>query len=87
MATADALPKRAGVVAVPDVLEVAVPVGGRVLIFGDAHLTVPATPSSEQVAGEVARALEAATGPGTVVVVGALFELVAAPNTDVDGVL
>ncbi|MGI8756368.1 MAG: bifunctional lysylphosphatidylglycerol flippase/synthetase MprF, partial [Acidimicrobiales bacterium] len=87
MATADGLPEGAGVLAVPDVLEVAVPVGGRVLIFGDAHLGVPVTPSSEQVAGEVARALGAATGPGTVVVVGDLFELVAAPNTDVDGVL
>lgn len=72
---------------VPDGVELAVPVGSRVLILGGAHLAVPATTSSEQVAGELARVLHAMTGPGAVVVAGDLFELAAAPVVDVDGVL
>ena len=72
---------------VPDLIEVEVPVGGRVIIFADVHLSVPCTSSSEQVAGELARAIVAATGPGVVVVAGDLFELVASTNTDTDGVL
>ena len=72
---------------VPDLAEVVVPVGGRAMVFADVHLAVPATPSSEQVAGELARAIGAATGPGVVVVAGDLFELVAAPTVDVDGIL
>jgi len=80
-------PPRPAEPAVPDLLEVPVPVGGRVLVFGDSHLTVPATASSEQVAGELARGIVAVTGPGVVVVAGDLFELVARPGIDVDGVL
>ena len=72
---------------IPDLLEVMVPVGGRVMIFGDSHLSVPATASSEQVAGELARGIAATTGPGVVVVAGDLFELIARPGIDVEGVL
>ena len=73
--------------AVSEVAELAIPVGGRVLLFGSAHLSVPATASSEQAAAEVARAIVAASGPGAVVVTGDLFELAAQPAADVDTIL
>lgn len=72
---------------VPDLVEVGVPIGGRVLVFGDLHLGVPSSSSSEQVAGELARAVSRLTGPAAVVIAGDLFELVATPNADVDAVL
>ncbi len=72
---------------VPDLLEVMVPVGGRVLVFGGLHLASATQSSSEQVVAEVARAIGAATGPGVVVVAGDLFDLALGTQTEVEGAL
>ncbi|MCU1453820.1 MAG: hypothetical protein JWN46_1966 [Acidimicrobiales bacterium] len=67
---------------VPDLIEVQVPVGGRVVVASDLHLGQNATPSSEQVAAELARAIESRPGPGVVVLAGNTFELLSEPHDD-----
>jgi lysylphosphatidylglycerol synthetase-like protein (DUF2156 family) len=64
---------------IPDRLEVEVPVGGRVLVAADLHLA--RAPSAAVVANgnELAAAIEAATGPGVLLVAGNLFDT-PAPN-------
>ncbi|HET9078309.1 MAG TPA: phosphatidylglycerol lysyltransferase domain-containing protein [Acidimicrobiales bacterium] len=59
---------------IPDLLEVGVPVGGRVMVAADLHLTK--APSAAQLAasGELAAAIEAATGPGVLVLAGNLVD-------------
>ncbi len=59
---------------IPDLLCVPVPVGGRAVVLGDLHLGPD--PSLAQVAatGQLALAIEAATGPGVLVIAGNLFD-------------
>ncbi|HEY3810106.1 MAG TPA: phosphatidylglycerol lysyltransferase domain-containing protein, partial [Acidimicrobiales bacterium] len=55
-------------------LTVEVPVGGRVVIMADLHLTADPGPAQVAATGELAAAVEAATGPGVLVVAGDLFD-------------
>jgi len=56
-------------------LELAVPLGGRVLVVADMLLGRTSSPSSEVAAAEVAGALAGWDGPGVVVFAGGLFEM------------
>src|SRR4051812_48011594 len=67
---------------VPDLLEVCLPAGGRVVVFSDLHLGEKASASSEQVAAELSRAIDSWAGPGAVVLAGDVFELLAEPHKD-----
>ena len=59
---------------IPDLLSVHIPVGGRVVVLADLHLRQD--PTAEQLAatGELAVAIEAATGPGVLIIAGNLFD-------------
>jgi hypothetical protein len=65
---------------IPDLLPVEVPVGGRVVIMADLHLTPDPSPAQVAGTGELAAAVEAATGPGVLVVAGDLFDSGVAPG-------
>ena len=62
-------------VALPDLIEAGVPVGGRVLVVSQLLLTPTPTPASTSAATEVARAIDACTGPGAVIFNGGCVEL------------
>ena len=62
---------------VPDVVEIDVPVGGRVLVVSGLQLERDATPASLSATVELAQVLHAWTGPGVLVLNGDLFELLA----------
>jgi lysylphosphatidylglycerol synthetase-like protein (DUF2156 family) len=64
-------------------LSLTVDVGRRVLVAANLRLGAEATPSSTWAAGNLARAMETWSGPGTVVVAGNLVEL-GAKETDAD---
>ncbi|MHB8671165.1 MAG: metallophosphoesterase, partial [Acidimicrobiales bacterium] len=72
---------------VPDVVEVTVPAGGRVLVVSDVHLGPSPTPASTSAAGELARVIDDWVGPGVVLLAGDVFELLSGPNLDVDIIL
>lgn len=61
--------------AVPDVLLVEVPLGGRILVVGDLHLGATATTTSSAATRELGQAIEAWTGPGLLVFNGSCVEL------------
>ncbi|MBV9659974.1 MAG: DUF2156 domain-containing protein, partial [Acidimicrobiales bacterium] len=63
-----------GPCAIPDLLQLDVPVGGRVLVVSDLHLT--SSPSAAQLtgSGELVAAIEAATGPGVLILAGNLID-------------
>ncbi len=60
--------------AIPDLLQVEVPVGGRVLVAADLLLTRATTPPLTAAHAQVAAAVRAATGPGVLVVAGGLLD-------------
>src|SRR5204863_8877899 len=60
---------------VPDLAEVNVPVGGRVLVVSDIHLARETTTASTFAATELAQTVESWTGPGVVILAGDCFEL------------
>jgi len=62
-------------VLVPDLIEVHVPVGGRVLVVSDIHLARESTTASIFAATELAQTVESWTGPGVIVLAGDCFEL------------
>lgn len=62
-------------------LEVAVPLGGRVLVVADLLLGRSSTPASEVATAEVAAALDAWDGPGLVVFAGGLLDLLGDDRT------
>ena len=64
---------------VADHLDVEVPVGGRVLLVSDMHLAAPSTSGSLQATRELALALKEWTGPGVLVLLGDILELVLGP--------
>ncbi|MDQ6616409.1 MAG: hypothetical protein M3083_17130, partial [Actinomycetota bacterium] len=68
--------------AVPDRLAVDVPLGGRVLVIGDLHLGPVATAASTSATTELARAIEAWTGPGLLVFNGSCLELLCPGGAD-----
>ena len=72
---------------VPDLIEVPVPVGGRVLVASDLHLSANADATSERVAAELARTVQAWAGPGAVVLAGDAFELLGSGGNDPSGAL
>ena len=59
----------------PDVTEVDLPLGGRVLVVADVLLSRKSTPASEVATAEIASTLSAWDGPGLFVVAGNLFDL------------
>lgn len=67
---------------VPDLLEVCLPAGGRVVVVSDLHLGQQATAPSEQTVAELSRAIDSWEGPGLVVLAGDVFELLAEPTLD-----
>ncbi|HEY4375645.1 MAG TPA: phosphatidylglycerol lysyltransferase domain-containing protein, partial [Acidimicrobiales bacterium] len=71
-----------GELLVPDLLEINVPVGSRILVASDLHLAQNADPSSEQVAAELARAVENGPEAGVVVLAGNTFELLTETHND-----
>jgi lysylphosphatidylglycerol synthetase-like protein (DUF2156 family) len=68
-------------VAVPDLLPVDIPVGGRVLVVSDLLLTKEATVTSTLATTEVAQAIDAWVGPGVLIFNGGGFELLARAGT------
>ncbi|MCU1375559.1 MAG: hypothetical protein JWO68_2845, partial [Actinomycetia bacterium] len=68
-------------------LEVAVPLGGRVLVVADLLLTPASTPASEVAGAELAAALDGWDGPGVVVFAGNLFDLLGDERTTPAGAL
>ena len=68
------VPALAALSDIPDLLPVHVPVGGRVVIMADLHLTGEPSPGQLAATGELAAAVEAATGPGVLVIAGNLFD-------------
>jgi hypothetical protein len=68
--------------AVVDVLPVDIPLGGRVLVISDLHLGSTATPTSTTATSELARAIEAWTGPGLLVFNGSCLELLCSGGGD-----
>jgi lysylphosphatidylglycerol synthetase-like protein (DUF2156 family) len=65
-----------------DLVTVSVPVGGRVLIVSELHLTRDATPASTLATTEVAQAIDAWTGPGLLVFNGDCIEMLAGGAAD-----
>jgi lysylphosphatidylglycerol synthetase-like protein (DUF2156 family) len=66
----------------PDVVDVDVPVGGRVLVVSDLLLEKDATAASTSATTDLATAIDAWDGPGILVIAGNLFEMVAAAAVD-----
>ncbi|MDQ1393624.1 MAG: lysyl-tRNA synthetase, class, partial [Acidimicrobiaceae bacterium] len=71
----------------PDLLPVDVPLGGRVLVISDLHLGAVATPTSTAATTELARAVEAWTGPGLLVFNGSCLELLCPGARDPEAAL
>ena len=69
----------------PDVLDVDVPAGSRVLITSDLHLRPTPTRASVAAAAELAEAIENVAGPGVVVLAGDVFEFLAEETDDPSG--
>jgi lysylphosphatidylglycerol synthetase-like protein (DUF2156 family) len=59
---------------IPDLLEVDVPIGGRVMVMADLHLTPDPTPGHLAAISEMAASIEAASGPGVLIFAGNLFD-------------
>ena len=71
---------------IPDLAEVDVPVGGRMMVVADLHLTRDPDPGELATAVELATNIEAATGPGVLVFAGNLLAGLA-PGADPADVL
>jgi lysyl-tRNA synthetase class 2 len=71
----------------PDLIEVAVPRGGRAVVVSDLHLSNPPTDASRNCASELATVLDRWDGPGVLVIAGDGFELLAGPNPNIHLVL
>jgi lysylphosphatidylglycerol synthetase-like protein (DUF2156 family) len=70
---------------IPDLLSLHVPVGGRVVVAADLHLAEEPTPAQLAAIGELGAAVEAATGPGVLVIAGNLFEAGVDPRAALAG--
>ncbi len=69
-----ALAPQGDITDIPDLLAVPVPVGGRVVVMADLHLRPDPTPAQLAATRSLASAVEAATGPGVLVIAGNLFD-------------
>lgn len=78
----EAAPLAAAEPLVPDLLQVQVPVGGRVMVLSDLHLGQNSTDDSEVVTADIAREVDAWVGPGAVILNGDCFELLAESHLD-----
>jgi lysylphosphatidylglycerol synthetase-like protein (DUF2156 family)/UDP-2,3-diacylglucosamine pyrophosphatase LpxH len=67
---------------VPDLIEVDVPAGGRLMVVSDLHLSQTSTDASESLSTELVREIDAWDGPGAVVLAGDCFELLAESHLD-----
>jgi lysylphosphatidylglycerol synthetase-like protein (DUF2156 family) len=70
---------------IPDLVELEVPVGGRVLVVSDLRLGGSAIPESVGSTTGLSEALESATGPGILVIAGNLFESGVEPRPALEG--
>ncbi len=61
-------------------MRLTIPAGGRVLVASDLHLGAVPSADSTAAAAELARRLDAVTGPAALVLAGDVFELWAEPN-------
>ena len=59
---------------IPDLLDITVPVGGRVVVVADLHLSKEPSPAQLAASGELAASIEAASGPGVLIVAGNLLD-------------
>ncbi len=71
---------RLDVAEVSDHLDVEIPLGGRALVVSDMHLAGPSTAASRQASRELALALENWAGPGVLVLLGDILELLLGEN-------
>src|SRR5215467_3180561 len=71
----------------PDELVVAVPRGGRVVVFADVRMTPGGTDASREASRALARGIEDFRGPGVVVLAGDVFDLGRERRPDVDAAL
>ncbi len=71
---------------VPDLVDVEVPRGGRVIVVSDLHLGPAASEASTRAADELAARLDQLGGPGLLVIAGDGFEMLAAAP-DIDRIL
>jgi lysylphosphatidylglycerol synthetase-like protein (DUF2156 family)/UDP-2,3-diacylglucosamine pyrophosphatase LpxH len=71
---------------VPDLIQLDVPRGSRVLVVSDLHLAPAATQASTRAADELAEVLDGFSQPGMLVIAGDGFEMLAAAP-DVAGIL
>ena len=62
---------------VRDHLDVEVPLGGRALVVSDLHLGAPSTAASRRAVRDLTQALEGWAGPGVLVLLGDIVELLA----------
>ncbi len=67
---------------IPDLVEVAVPAGARVLVASDLHLTARPSQAERDAVDEVVGAIKAWDGPGAVVLAGDILELLAGGDPD-----
>ena len=70
-----------------DLIEVAVPRGGRAVVVSDLHLSNPPTDASRNCSSELMAVLDGWDGPGVLVIAGDGFELLAGPNPNIHLVL
>jgi lysylphosphatidylglycerol synthetase-like protein (DUF2156 family)/UDP-2,3-diacylglucosamine pyrophosphatase LpxH len=83
-AETDDVPRPVSLIA--EEVELELPSGSRTVIVSDLHLPTVATPTSTEVAEELAGILSAMTGPAAFVIAGDGFEMLAGPP-DVDKIL
>jgi lysylphosphatidylglycerol synthetase-like protein (DUF2156 family)/UDP-2,3-diacylglucosamine pyrophosphatase LpxH len=72
---------------VPDLAEIHVPRGGRVLVVSDQHLSATPTEAAKAATGHLVEALAAWDGPGIVIIAGDGFEQLATPVAPLDQIL
>ncbi len=77
----------AGEPLVPDLVEIAVPRGGRAVVVSDLHLSDPVTDAARNCTSELMGVLDRWDGPGVVVIAGDGFELLAGPDPNIHRVL
>jgi lysylphosphatidylglycerol synthetase-like protein (DUF2156 family)/UDP-2,3-diacylglucosamine pyrophosphatase LpxH len=72
---------------VPDLVELSVPRGGRVIVVSDLHLSAPVTDAARNCTAELARVIGDCDGPGLLVIAGDGFELLAGPDPNIHRIL
>src|SRR5262245_29208277 len=85
-APTEAAPPRPAPLA-PDLIEVSVPRGGRVVVVSDLHLSNPVTDAARNCTTALMDVLGRWDGPGVLVIAGDGFELLAGPNPNIHLVL